>query len=302
LNYSPKQQRTIRFNYNGSTENPTLQQIQPLINNNDPLNISIGNPTLQQGFENRMEVFARDYKVLKNRYLMFRFEFSNKINDITTSNNIDSLGRRVSQYVNANGNYSYGGGFSFGKELFKDFNVGFGIDKKFTRYINFLNNEKNVNDNNSNYYSININHYGDGITNFYTRFSASNRKTVSSIRPEVQTNYWAFGLNGNLEFKFKKIKTYINCDLDATLYQKSSAFPNQRNVYIFSPSIRKAFGKTDAIECKVYAYDLFNQNAFVDRNISSNFISETTNNGIGRFVMFSLIYNFSKNGKPISFW
>ena len=233
---------------------------------------------------------------------MFRFEFSNKINDITTSNNIDSLGRRVSQYVNANGNYSYGGGFSFGKELFKDFNVGFGIDKKFTRYINFLNNEKNVNDNNSNYYSININHYGDGITNFYTRFSASNRKTVSSIRPEVQTNYWAFGLNGNLEFKFKKIKTYINCDLDATLYQKSSAFPNQRNVYIFSPSIRKAFGKTDAIECKVYAYDLFNQNAFVDRNISSNFISETTNNGIGRFVMFSLIYNFSKNGKPISFW
>lgn len=302
LTYSPKQQRRIRFNYSGSTENPTLQQIQPLINNNDPLNITIGNPNLQQGFENRLNVYGSDYKVLKSRYMNFRINFSNKINDITTSSTIDALGRRVSQYVNVNGNYSIGGGVGFGKELFKNLNVGFSLDKNFNRFINYLNGEKNTNDNNSNTYSININHYGEGILNFYTRLGASNRKTVSSIRPEVQTNYWTYETYGSLELKLKKVKTYINMDLDATLYQKSAAFPNQRNVYIFSPSIRKTFGKTDAIECKIYAYDLLNQNAFVDRNISSNFISETTNNGIRRFIMFSLIYNFSKNGKPVSFW
>lgn len=300
--YSPKQQRRIRFDYYGSTENPTLQQIQPIINNADPLNLTIGNPNLQQGFENRLNLFASDYKVLKSRYINFSLDYSNKINDITTSNSIDSLGRRVSQYVNVNGNYTYGGGINFGKELFKNFNVGFGINKNFTRYINFLNGEKNINDNNSTSYSISINHYGEGILNFYTRLGASNRKTVSSIRPEVQTNYWTYEAGGNLELKLKKIKTYINIDLDATLYQKSPAFPNQRNVYIFSPSIRKTFGKTDAYECKIFAYDLLNQNAFVNRNISSNFISETTNNGIRRYVMFSLIYNFSKNGKPMSFW
>jgi hypothetical protein len=98
------------------------------------------------------------------------------------------------------------------------------------------------------------------------------------------------------------MKTYFAVNLDATLYQKSDAFPNQRNVYIVSPSIRKVLGKSDAFECKIYAYDVLNQNAFINRNISSNFISETTNNGIRRFVLFSLIYNFSKNGKPTSFW
>ncbi|MBU3744771.1 MAG: hypothetical protein FGM61_09560, partial [Sediminibacterium sp.] len=302
LTYSPKQQRRIRFNYAGSTENPTLQQIQPLINNADPLNITIGNPNLQQGFENRLNIYGNDYKVLKSRYIGFRINYTNKTNAITTSNRIDSLGRRVSQYVNVNGNYDYGGGINFGKELFTNFNAGFSIDKSFNRFINFLNGEKNINDNNTTSYSININHYGEGALNFYTRFGASNRKTVSSIRPEVQTNYWTYEAGGNLELKFKKAKTYINMELDATLYQQSAAFPNQRNVYIFSPSIRKTFGKTDAIECKIYGYDLLNQNAFVNRNITSNFISETTNNGIRRFVMFSLIYNFSKNGKPTSFW
>lgn len=302
LTYSPKQQRRLRFNYSGSTENPTLQQIQPLINNTDPLNITIGNPNLQQGFENQINLYGSDYKVLKSRYMNFRLNYSNKINDITTSSTIDALGRRVSQYVNVNGNYSFGGGVGFGKELFKNLNVGFNLNKSFNRFINYLNGEKNINDNNSNSYAININHNGEGILSFYTNFSASNRKTVSSIRPEVQTNYWTYETYGSLELKLKKVKTYINMELDATLYQKSAAFPNQRNVYIFSPSIRKTFGKKDDIECKIYAYDLLNQNAFVNRNISSNFISETTNNGIRRFIMFSLIYNFSKNGKPVSFW
>ena len=302
INYTPKQQRRISFNYNGQTENPKLQQIQPLINNADPLNITIGNPNLQQSFENRFSLNASDYKVLKSRYISFNANYANTINDITNSNTIDSLGRRVSQYVNVNGNYSYGAGFFFDRELFEGLNGGVGINKNFNRYINILNGIENINDNNSSSYSISLNHYGEGALSFYWRLSANNRKTVSSIRPEIQTNYWSYESNGNLELSFKKVKTYFAVNLDATLYQKSAAFPTQRNVYIVSPSIRKVFGKSDAFECKIYAYDVLNQNAFINRNISSNFISETTNNGIRRFVLFSLIYNFSKNGKPTSFW
>ena len=49
---------------------------------------------------------------------------------------------------------------------------------------------------------------------------------------------------------------------------------------------------------KLYVFDMLNQNTYVQRNMSSNFISEVSNNGVKRYVMFSLIYNFSKNGKP----
>jgi hypothetical protein len=82
------------------------------------------------------------------------------------------------------------------------------------------------------------------------------------------------------------------------MFQKSVVFPNQRDVHIISPSVRKTFTKNDNWEMKLYAFDIFNQNANIERNISSNFISESVNNGIRRFFLFSVIYNFNKNGKP----
>ena len=97
-----------------------------------------------------------------------------------------------------------------------------------------------------------------------------------------------------------KIKTYIDISMDANVYQKSIVFPDQRNVYILSPSIRKVFTKSDAWELKLYVFDLLNQNTNVSRNISSNFISEQTNNGIRKYFLLGVVYNFSKNGKPSS--
>ena len=103
---------------------------------------------------------------------------------------------------------------------------------------------------------------------------------------------------GNLDLNFKKIKTYVNISNNFTLYQKTSTFTDQRNIFILSPSVRKTLTKNDALEAKVQVFDLLNQNSYVNRNITSNFISETTNNGVRRFAMLGLIYNFNKNGKP----
>jgi hypothetical protein len=60
-------------------------------------------------------------------------------------------------------------------------------------------------------------------------------------------------------------------------------------------------GKKDALEVKLYAYDVLNQNTNIVRNMSSNFISENINNGVRKYYLFSLVYNFSKNGKPAGF-
>ncbi len=42
--YRFSQQKTFTFDYNGTTTQPTLQQLQPVATNNDPLNIILGNP------------------------------------------------------------------------------------------------------------------------------------------------------------------------------------------------------------------------------------------------------------------
>jgi hypothetical protein len=300
FNYNPKQQRRVRFDYSGKTVNPTLLQIQPIIDNSDPLNVNIGNANLQQGFTNTVNLNMNDFKVLKSRYVFADISYSNTDNAISNSSTVDALGRRVNQYVNVQGNYSYRGNVYYGMDIYKGLQFGLNMNGGFNRYVNRVNGIRNVNDNTNISYGLNFSYWGDKAVNFYLNMNANDNRTVSSIRPGSETNYWTYQINGNTQFKFKKIKTFIDINIDANVYQKSKVFPDQRDVFIISPSIRKVLGKTDSWEVKMYVFDMLNQNTNIQRNISSNFISESSNNGIRRYTMFSLIYNFSKNGKPSS--
>lgn len=298
IGFNPKQQRRLKIDYTGRTINPTLQQIQPIIDNTDPLNINIGNANLKQGFTNRININANDFKVLKNKYIGINGSFSNTDNAISSSSVIDAFGKTTHQSVNVQGNYSMSGSLWYGIDIYKGLNLGINLGPNKSRYVNFVNNIRNVNDNQSMSYGINFNYWGEHAINFYTQFGASNNQTVSSIRPNTSTNYWSYNAYGNFDIKLKKIKTYLSFNIESRMFQKSVVFPNQRDVHIISPSIRKTFTKTDSWEIKLYAFDIFNQNTNIERSITSNFISENINNGIRRYFLFSLIYNFNKNGKP----
>src|SRR6185503_8762062 len=42
FSYNFSQQRRVFLRYNGNTQQPSIQQIQPVLTNDDPLNVSIG--------------------------------------------------------------------------------------------------------------------------------------------------------------------------------------------------------------------------------------------------------------------
>ncbi len=298
FNYNPKQQRRFKLDYSGKTLNPSLLQIQPIIDNSDPLNVNIGNANLQQGFTNSINLSANDFKVLKSRYIFMNLNYSNTSNAISNSTTVDALGRRVNQYINVQGNYNLTGNLYYGLDVYKGLQLGVNVNGGIGRYVNKVNGLRNVNDNTNMSYGINLSFWGEKWYNFYFNASANDNKTVSSIRPGSATDYWTYNINGNPQLKFKKIKTYFDLNIDATIYQKSEVFPNQRDVFIFSPSVRKVLGKSDSWELKLFVFDLLDQNTNIQRNISSNFVAETSFNGVRKYVMFSVIYNFSKNGKP----
>ena len=58
LNYSYKANHNLRFNYNGNTTQPTINQLQPLRNNNDYFNQYIGNPQLKPSFTNSFNLIS----------------------------------------------------------------------------------------------------------------------------------------------------------------------------------------------------------------------------------------------------
>jgi hypothetical protein len=298
INYTPKQQRRVTFNYNGSTRNPTLQQIQPILDNIDPLNITIGNPDLRQSFTHSFNFRASDFKVLKSRSISVNVNYSFTDDAITNASTVDNFGRRINQAINVNGNYNMNAYLSYGFDLIPSLNVGVNAGPGKNRYISMINKLKNTTDNSNINLGLYAGYWADKWINFWLNFNAMHTRSISSIRPDVVTQYWSYNSYSNVQLKFKKAKTYVDIGLQANIYQKTAVFANQQDVYIVNPSIRKVISKDDKWEAKIYVNDLFNQNRGISRNASSNFISETTNQTIQRYFLLSLIYNFSKNGKP----
>ncbi|HEY5368312.1 MAG TPA: TonB-dependent receptor, partial [Hanamia sp.] len=113
VTYTYKPNHSIRFNYSGRTVQPTINQLQPLRNNNDYFNQVIGNPDLKPSFSQSVNINHSDYNFLNDFDSYESISASVTQNAITTNSmiNLDS-GKTISQPINVNGNYNvnfYGG-------------------------------------------------------------------------------------------------------------------------------------------------------------------------------------------------
>ncbi|NCI47063.1 outer membrane beta-barrel protein [Sediminibacterium soli] len=298
FNYTPKMQRRVTFNYSGTTQNPTLAQIQPLIDNTDPLNITIGNAGLKQAFQHNFSFRASDFKVLKSRSMSINMNYSKTDNAISNASTVDSLNRRVNQSVNIDGNYSWNVSAGYGFEIIPSLNLNFNVGPSKNRYVSYVNNIKNTTTNNNINLGLFAGYWADKFVNFWMNFNANYVNSISSIQSNIATRYWSYSTYANVQLRFKKAKFFVDLNAEGNFYQKTQAFAGQPNVLAINPTLRKVFTKSDAWEVKLYINDLLNQNQGVSRSVNSNFQTATTYQTIQRYFMLSLAYNFNKNGKP----
>ena len=292
VKYQFKAQRSLNINYNGTPQNPTLQQIQPLIDNADPLNLQIGNAALRQAFRNEMRITFQDYRMSEDRSIYATASFNNLLNGITSSSTIDNFGKRLSQFVNANGNYSYDMRLVFDRKIVKDLSGGIELETNGNRSINFINGQRNVNDYSVRRVSVNFGHWSDSWLSFYGSIRFGKTTTRSSLRADMNNSFNTISGYGNVSMSFKKQKTYVDVWTDIDRYGSNSIFSSPVQIIRVTPSIRKILTKNDALEGKISVFDLFNQNQNVERNVYTNFLSQMTYNTIRRYVMFTLTYNF----------
>lgn len=104
---------------------PSIFQRQLSGQQNDPLNIFIGNPNLKQGYENSLNLQILDSDIKKRRLLSLNISASINRNAITTQSQIDEFNRSISTFINLNGNYRANADFTFTK----------GYDQNRTRLI-----------------------------------------------------------------------------------------------------------------------------------------------------------------------
>lgn len=290
FNYKLGKQTSFSLSYSGSTTQPTINQIQPLRQNNDPLNQVIGNPDLKQSFTNNFNIHFNDYKMLSGSYIWSNLSF-NTVSDAITTEQTTIGGFNRTRYINTDGNYSGWGYFGYGRTLKKlNTNVGLQVNASTNHTTNIINTQKNVSD----YSSMTVGGYANyetddkwdvGINPDFTY--NINKSSISS----VASNYWVFSNEFNGSYEFKKWE--IGTSVDVMIRQKTEVFTSNNNVVKWNAYVSRKFLKKDQLELKVSVFDILNQNIGFSRNAQPNLITQNTYNTIRRYGMINLVWNFT---------
>jgi hypothetical protein len=287
----------LYISYNGRTQQPSLNQIQPILDNTDPLNISIGNPNLKPSVVHQFYFNGGDSKILSNRYLWLYGNLSITQNAFSSKTTVDSLGKRTSQTVNVNGNMSYYLSLYYDKKIkFWGLDLSFGPNisgSKMNNYVNALYNTTNSFNIGSDF---RISKYIEKKFDFSISYNPTFSHSTSTINTTASTDYWTHTIRNYLSYKVAKGINF-NSNVEANLRQKLSSSDANNNTVVWDASVEKRIVKKLGVWLVFSANDILNQKRGFNRSISSNFISENTYTTVQRYFLLSLRWKFAKNRK-----
>lgn len=90
----------FQVSYFGNTQQPSIDQIQPVRVNTDPLNVVIGNADLLPAFKHDLTISYTTYTVVTGWTLNFISGFGLTANPIVNSVNTDDVGRSTFRSIN----------------------------------------------------------------------------------------------------------------------------------------------------------------------------------------------------------
>jgi len=291
FSYKISKQTSLRASYNGNTRQPNINQVQPLNQNTDPLNITVGNPGLKQEFRNNVSLNFNNYKVLSNTYMYVGISGSLTDNAISTSQTIRD-GVNYIRYINVDGNRSlnWWGGYNF-KIKKPELQIGLNVDGNANRIVNVVNGMQNISTNNAYTFGPNVRFekeekyefsIGPGVT--YN----DNRSTIN-VNP---INYWV--LNGDVSGDVYLPKNFeIGSTATMMFRQKTVVFTQNNSIIKWNAYVSKKFRKKKDMMLKLYVFDILNQNLGYTREAQGNVLTQNNYTTIRRYGMLSFIWNFN---------
>ncbi|MDI1353710.1 MAG: outer membrane beta-barrel protein [bacterium] len=297
FNYKISQGSNFSADYSTSSQQPDMQQMQPVADNTDPNRISAGTPSLLPTFSNNGSINYYFYKGISDVHLYSGANFGNTLHQISFTTFYDSLGRAITKPLNVDGNYRgnvwLGGAFPVFKKFFKiDYNLNAGVSNNVS-YVNF---QKNITQN------INLSpglSFEKSVENFEVSLGGNYNYSIPKSSISVQTNqpYYTYSLEGDISMKLPH-KFILSTDGKYTNNGNRSPGYNI-NYFIWNASFGRSFLKTENLILTLNGYDILNQNISNQRTISSNQISDTKTQIIKRFFLLKLLYKFNNQKTKI---
>lgn len=293
LRYKFSDNTTFNLNYTTNSNNPTINQLQPVIDNSNPNFINIGNPTLLPTFSHHFDLNFHSWKSVSGKYTWLGLSYINTTKDITMATHYDTIGRTISQAINIDGNYRINGYIGTSIPFFsKKLNFNPGFDGSYSNNNNLINGLKNTTKAlNSTFklgLSVEFENLSGGADAYYAYNSSESTLNITSNKP-----YGSQGVSAYLSAKLPK-KITLESDANYTINSNRTDGYNI-NFLVWNASLSKTFLKRDNLIIGIYAFDILNQNISVNRFINSNIITDTKTNIISRYLLLKVTLKLNSN-------
>ena len=302
IDYELSESKSIEFNYRTWTNAPSIDQLQDVIDNSNPLQLRTGNPDLDQSYQSWIRARYRTNNPETNRSLYASISSSFVKDYITNGTFIadapielnDGLvlekGSQLTQPVNVDGYWNFSSYFSYGQpiDLIKsNFNVRGGVN--YSERPGLINEE--VNQANSSNFRLGVS-LSSNISekiDFNISTRSSYNIVENSLRPALNNNYF----NQTTRLSYQWIlwegfvyRTNLNHEVNSGL---SAGYDN--NFLLLNMSIGKKMFKDQQGEISLNVYDLLKQNNNIRRNITDLYIEDVQSAVLQRYFMLTLTYN-----------
>ena len=297
LQISKNRYRNFRLIYNGTTNNPSVTQLQPIEDISDPLNIKRGNPNLKQSFVNnfRINYTSFDPYTMKSFFAFVNLRQTN--NAIVNNDSIFATGGQLTKYLNADGVWSSNANVNMGFPVTianAKANINIGTGANYSRNVNYQNDLKNLITN------INLTQRLSGSYNYKELFDVTLggninwTRATQSLRPQGNNNFWSYSADFETNWYLPK-----NLTIGTTVAYNGNAGRAEGfnlNYTLWNAYVSKGILKNKKGEIRLSVNDLLNQNTGVDRSASGNVIRDSQYTVLKRYVLLSFTYNLSRFG------
>lgn len=288
------------LSYNVNMREPMAVNLQPVLNNTNPLFIAYGNPELKPTISNTISLNYRKFDTKKSINYN-AFVYGSISNDaITNERTIDQNGVQTSRPVNTDGNWSMNGSLRINKDFKYDknkFTIGATMHLAYTRSLVLLNSTRSYSQ------TWNLTPMLEARMNLDDKLELSQSFNLSNRRSTYQDNFFDdLSINTGTSRSEVVVRMQKKLVWEATFdyWYNSNPVPGLQNSYgRLNAGVTFLFMKNDRAQLKLSVYDLLDQNITASRFINENLIVDTQTAALTRYGLLTFTYNIRNFGGKV---
>jgi hypothetical protein len=307
MRYQFSKDANLRAGYFGRTAPPSLRQLQEVIDNSNPLQLSTGNADLQQDYTHR--VFARYSKTNTDKasvfYILLSAQYTQNYignSTFTADQNVMvrpgiflQLGAQLRQPVNLDGYWNARAFTTYGFPLSAiKSNLNFSVGGTYQRIPGLINDNLNYANNIGSSLNTTLSSNISERVDFTLSSQTSYNRVRNSLNTALDNNFLNQSTRLGVNFLIGN-GWVLRSSVNHQLFDGLSEGFNQ-NFWLWNAEAGKKI-LDDKAEISLSVFDILGQNNSISRNVTDVFIEDVQTEVLQRYVMLNFTYNIRHFGK-----